>query len=101
MRNDQERLDCIGTPEVMNAERLVCTQVVIKRAGLRSISCGSVRELSRWFRSDPIPGKHLDRSTKINRMAEHCLCPVDLNGWAEANDYVLEYDCGDYIARKK
>jgi len=46
----------------------------------------TVRDLARHLRVI-VPGGHLDRSTRVNRMATHCLCPVDVRASAERSGY--------------
>ena len=63
----------------------------------------TVRELARHFKVI-VPGSHLDRSTRINRMATHCLCPVDVIASAEASGYRVVAEpglCPDVIVEKK
>ena len=64
----------------------MCTEVEIRRPGLRSLYVGNVRDLSRHLRVI-IAGAHLDPHTKISRMATHCLCPVDVRASAEASGW--------------
>lgn len=84
----------------------MCTGVIIRRDGLRDIHCGSVRELARWFpvivpdNRDLRPGEY--PTPTIDRAAEHCLCPVDIQASATASGYSCEPDAGymDYICVK-
>jgi hypothetical protein len=74
--------------------------VVINRDGLPPIHCGSVRELARWF--DVLVRDKNYPKTKIDRMASHCLCPIDIQESAKLSGYTAEPDdsCMDYIATK-
>lgn len=84
----------------------MCTGVIIRRDGMIDIHCGSVKELARWFsviipdnrdlRPDEFP------TPKIDRMADHCLCPIDILSSAKESGYLCEWDDGmlDMICRK-
>ena len=78
----------------------MCTEVEIKRKGLRSIYIRTVRDLARHL-SVIVPA---DKTTgRINRMATHCLCPVDVNASAEASGYRVVAEpmfCPDIIIEK-
>lgn len=81
----------------------MCQEVEIKRRGMRSLYIGSVRDLSRHFRVI-VPAVYGDGRTprKINRMAEHCLCPVDIEESATRSGYrVVEAGvCPEYVVTK-
>lgn len=71
----------------------MCTIVEIRRPGLRPLTLGSVRELARHLKN--IVSANPEKT--IDRMAEHCLCPVDIKASAEASGYevVAEPCTGD------
>lgn len=77
----------------------MCMGVIIERPGQRRIHCETVRELARWFEV-LVQDAHYP-NTKLNRMAEHCLCPIDVRESARLSGYVVEPDEGhiDWIAR--
>ena len=72
----------------------MCTEVKIERRGLRSLYASNVRELARHLRVI-VPGSHLNKSTRINRMAQHCLCPVDVEASAKASGYEVVQGYGE------
>jgi len=78
----------------------MCTGVVIKRDGQRSIHCESVRELARWF-AVLVPDKNYPK-TRLDRMAEHCLCPINITESAKLSGYSAELDEGgmDFVVEK-
>lgn len=78
----------------------MCTGVSIERDGQRSIHCQTVRELARWF-TVLVPDKNYTK-TRLDRMAEHCLCPVDIVESAKRSGYTAEIEESgmDFIARK-
>ncbi len=78
----------------------MCTRVIIDRPGLRPIECCSVRELARWFDGRPPTDRHYEGNA-IDRMASHCLCPVDVTTWAESSGYEIEFDGIEYRAARK
>jgi len=78
----------------------VCTTVIIDRPGLRSIECSTVNDLARWFVGRP-PTDRCYEGNLIDRMASHCLCPVDVTAWAHASGYEIEFDGIKYRAARK
>lgn len=80
----------------------MCIEVEIRRKGLRSLYVGTVRDLARHLRVI-VPGAHLDKSARVNRMATHCLCPVDVRASAERSGYRMVDEpgfCPDFIIEK-
>lgn len=78
----------------------MCCRVFIKREGKRPIECSSVKELSRWFPGKPPTDPVYDGMT-VDRMASHCLCPVNVPAWAQASGYTVEHDGLDWNATPK
>ena len=64
----------------------MCTEVEIRRTGMRSLYCGSVRDLARHLRV-VVPVHYDTHSRNLSRMATHCLCPVDIHASAEASGF--------------
>lgn len=76
----------------------MCMGVLIKRDGLPPIHCGTVRDLARWF--DVLVEHDPDR--RVDRMASHCLCPIDIVESARLSGYSAAPDDRymDFIAVK-
>lgn len=78
----------------------MCTEVEIRRRGLRSLYVDTVRGLSRHLRVI-VPD---DRTRgKVNRMARHCLCPVDVAASAKRSGYRVVDEPGfspDFVIEK-
>ncbi len=65
----------------------MCTEVEIRRKGIRrSFTVSSVRDLARYFRVI-VPVASWPKSKHIRRMAQHCLCPVDVAESAKRSGY--------------
>lgn len=78
----------------------MCTRVIIGRPGMRSIECNTVNDLAQLFSGQPPTDPHYDGKV-IDRMASHCLCPVDVKAWAHASGYEIEFDGIEYRAARK
>lgn len=78
----------------------MCMGVVIKRDGLPPIHCGTVRELARWF--DVMVPEKIYPNKRVDRMARHCLCAIDIVESARLSGYRAAPDDNymDFIAEK-
>ena len=78
----------------------MCTDVEIRRKGMRSVYADTVRDLAVYFKVI-VP---VARGARIYRRASHCLCPIDLIASAEASGYRIIDEpgfCPDVIVEKK
>lgn len=82
----------------------MCTEIVIRRKGLRPLYIETVRDLARHFRV-LVPASYGDGRTarKVNRMATYCLCPIDVRESAKRSGYRIVEEpgfCPDFIVEK-
>ena len=75
----------------------MCTDVTIIRDGALPMQCSTVRELARWFLA---PVQPLFADSPVGPMAEHCLCPVDIEGWGKASGYSMEWYDDEWLATR-
>ena len=80
----------------------MCTEVEIRRPGMESLHATTVQELAQHLRV-LVPGLHLDPTTKIDRTATHCLCPIDISESARLSGYEVvdvPWDSSEIIIQK-
>ena len=77
----------------------MCTEVQINRLGAKPVFVSTVRELSEYF--PVIVCGSADR--EVNRLATHCLCPVDIRESAKQSGYTITDEPGfapDFIVEQ-
>lgn len=83
----------------------MCTEVEIRRPGMRSLYVSTVRELARHLHTivDADYRGRPKSERRTNRMAEHCLCPIDIRESAKRSGFTVVDEpgfCPDIVIQK-